>query len=233
MKNSTQRILERQGYHIAVLAVLVGLFWWTAGVEPFRGGAFLGIPTPTWLLVAFLVPTVHQVVLTVWWRTRLERDTSKPARRAEFIGYLVFFFVLFVGRMATIVPLAISNAGAIAVGPPIRVAVAVLFFVPSAYLFYSVFAYFGLVRAAGADHFDPAYQTKPFVRRGIFRFTSNGMYTYGLLVLWIPGIVLASPAAILVAAFQHVYIWVHYFCTELPDMRRIYGRAATDTEHGA
>lgn len=47
------------------------------------------------------------------------------------------------------------------------------------------------------------------------------------------GIVLASPAAILVAAFQHVYIWVHYFCTELPDMRRIYGRAATDTEHGA
>jgi hypothetical protein len=25
------------------------------------------------------------------------------------------------------------------------------------------------------------------------------------------------------AVFGHLYIWVHYFTTELPDMRRIYG----------
>ena len=26
-----------------------------------------------------------------------------------------------------------------------------------------------------------------------------------------------------VAGFSHLYIWVHYFTTELPDMHRIYG----------
>ncbi len=30
-------------------------------------------------------------------------------------------------------------------------------------------------------------------------------------------------AALISAAFQHAYIWVHYWCTELPDMRAIYG----------
>ena len=29
--------------------------------------------------------------------------------------------------------------------------------------------------------------------------------------------------ALAVALFQHAYIWVHYYCTEKPDMRRIYG----------
>ena len=29
--------------------------------------------------------------------------------------------------------------------------------------------------------------------------------------------------ALVVAAFQHAYIWVHMLCTEGPDMRRMYG----------
>jgi hypothetical protein len=49
------------------------------------------------------------------------------------------------------------------------------------------------------------------------------MYTYGLLALWLPGLLEASAAALVAAALSHVYIWVHYTCTELPDMRRIYG----------
>ena len=38
-----------------------------------------------------------------------------------------------------------------------------------------------------------------------------------------PGLYASSQAALLAAAFNHAYIWVHYFCTELPDMKRIYG----------
>ncbi len=81
----------------------------------------------------------------------------------------------------------------------------------------------------GADHFDTAYRSKPLERRGIFRFTRNGMYTFGLLLVWLPGLYAASQAALLAAAFNHTYIWVHYLCTELPDMKRIYGgRLARD-----
>ena len=60
------------------------------------------------------------------------------------------------------------------------------------------------------------------VNKGIFKYTSNAMYIYGLLALWIPGILLQSKAALLMAFFHHIYIWVHYYFTELPDMKMIY-----------
>jgi hypothetical protein len=82
--------------------------------------------------------------------------------------------------------------------------------------------YFGLKRALGIDHFDPAYRKIPFIRQGIFKYTSNGMYKFAFLLLWAVGLLFLSEAALLVAAFSHLYIWVHYYCTELPDIRRIY-----------
>ncbi len=74
----------------------------------------------------------------------------------------------------------------------------------------------------GIDHFDKSYRDRPFVREGIFRFTRNSMYVFGLLILWIPGLLYASKAALLIALFNHVYVLVHYHCTERPVMRRIY-----------
>jgi DNA polymerase elongation subunit (family B) len=43
------------------------------------------------------------------------------------------------------------------------------------------------------------------------------------LVLYAVAIWYNSEAALWVTAFNHTYIWVHYYCTELPDMRVIYG----------
>ena len=56
-----------------------------------------------------------------------------------------------------------------------------------------------------------------------FRFIPNSMYTVGFFALWIPALLAGSKAALLAAAFNHAYIWVHYACTERPDMKRIYG----------
>jgi hypothetical protein len=70
-----------------------------------------------------------------------------------------------------------------------------------------------------------AYQHRrstPLVRDGIFRFTPNAMYVFGLGALWIPAFALQSTAALIGAAFSHAYIWVHYLTVEGPDMRRIY-----------
>lgn len=93
-------------------------------------------------------------------------------------------------------------------------------------LLVSLKRHFGVRRAMGADHFDPAYRSAPLVRRGLFRVTPNAMYVFGFALLWIPGFLLASRAALLSAAFQHAYIWVHYGCTERPDMARIYAPTA-------
>jgi hypothetical protein len=41
------------------------------------------------------------------------------------------------------------------------ICLAVLLFMPSAYLLFSVVRYFGFPRALGIDHFDESYRTKP------------------------------------------------------------------------
>lgn len=48
------------------------------------------------------------------------------------------------------------------------------------------------------------------------------MCTLGFLVLRAPALHFRSVAALAVAAFSYLYVWVHYFCTERPDMERIY-----------
>ena len=131
--------------------------------------------------------------------------------------------LLFLARPVSIILLAISNAGSIALSPALRVIASLLLFLPLPYLMHSVLKYFGVKRALGIDHFDPAARNLPMVTQGIFKYVGNAMYTVGFLALWIPGILWASKAALLSAAFSHLYIWVHYFTVEKPDMAVIYG----------
>ena len=109
--------------------------------------------------------------------------------------------------------------------PRVAFFVALFLLIPWAYLVYSVHRYFGFDRALGRDHFDVSYRDMPFVTKGIFRYTKNAMYTLGFLLLWMFGLVFLSQAALLAALFNHLYIWVHYACTEVPDIRRIYGES--------
>ena len=104
----------------------------------------------------------------------------------------------------------------------LHVGLTIICAVPGLYAMYSVQRYFGMKRAAGADHFDVAYRTMPLVKKGIFRFTSNGMYVYAFLLFWAIAFGFNSSAAIAVAAFSHAYIWVHHFATERIDMAYLY-----------
>jgi hypothetical protein len=49
------------------------------------------------------------------------------------------------------------------------------------------------------------------------------MYTVGFLALWAVGIACASAPALLLAGFNHAYIWVYYLATEKLDIEHIYG----------
>ena len=99
---------------------------------------------------------------------------------------------------------------------------------PGIYAMYSVKRYFGMIRAAGADHFEPQFRDMPLVRGGIFRFTSNGMYGYAFLLFWATAVGFNSAAALAVAAFSHLYIWVHFHATEKPDMIFLYHGSQQD-----
>ena len=136
--------------------------------------------------------------------------------------FLACFFLLFGGRFVSLFALAWLDRGSLQFPQLVQTGLAVLLTAIGVYAMYSVRLYFEMARAAGADHFDPQYRSMPFVREGIFRFTSNGMYLYAFLLFWAIAVGLNSSAALLVAAFSHAYIWVHFYATEKPDMSFLY-----------
>lgn len=180
----------------------------------------IGRPYPIAFWLATAIPVVHQLYVWLTWRLELER--SAISQSIGFRGYLVFFFILFGGRFISLLALAWLDRGSLGFGFPVVIFLTLMLFGPGIYAMYSVRRYFGMARAAGADHFDPSYRTKPLVQKGIFRYTSNGMYLYAFFLFWAIAVAFNSLAALVVAAFSHVYIWVHYYATEKPDMDYLY-----------
>lgn len=230
---SRDSIYEKQGLHFLLLVVLLLLVGWISSTEGLLVGSCLGVPTATWFWLSILFPILHQVWVWVCWRTELHHQwLSRSLGPWGFRVYGIGFALLSFARLYTLTVTAIADEGSLNVDQNLLDLLAVVLAIPTVYTFYSVARYFSFRRALGIDHFDPSYRTKPLVRQGIFRFTRNGMYTFGLMVVWLPGLIWASKAALLSAAFSHLYIWVHYLCTELPDMRRIYGAAMANGETG-
>ena len=53
----------------------------------------------------------------------------------------------------------------------------------SVYTFISVGKYFGFSRSSGEDHFYPQkFKNVPFVKQGIYKYCSNSMYAFLLLM---------------------------------------------------
>ena len=181
-------------------------------------------PIAFWTAIAF--PVLHQVF--VWLAWRIELRSSATSKTIGFDGYLILFFVLFGGRFVTLAVLAWLDRGGLSLDPITQTVLTVLLVIPGLYAMYSVRRYFGMARAAGADHFEESYRNMPLVNQGIFRFTDNGMYLYAFLLFWAIAVGFNSSAALLVAAFSHVYIWVHFYATEKPDMDFLYATKANE-----
>jgi len=219
------KIFKYQHWHFLILlTLLISIFFYVNTNSSVLKGELFGISTTTWFLVAILSPIIHQLYVLVCWRSELFYNSiSKAFGNKGFNLFKLGFGILIFSRLVTITLLAASSPNTFNGNTIFIYTLTGILFLPSAYLFYSVKKYFGMDRAFGLDHFKPEeVKSEPFVKRGIFKYTSNGMYVYGFIVLWIPGILLQSKAALLVALFNHIYIWVHYYFTELPDIKLIY-----------
>lgn len=224
---ATQRILEHQIWHLLSLLVLLLAVRLCLSTNPeMLDGSLWNIGTSAWFWLAIAIPIIHQVYVWLIWRLELylRLFSKRLGTKRAFDIYAVGFSLLFAGRLIAIIFLAMSSKNTLHVNPPIAYAVAALISLPVVFTFYSVKKYFTVERAYGIDHFDKNYN-EPYVKRGIFKFTDNGMYVFGLMILYVPGLLLLSEAALLVALFNHIYIWVHYYFTERPDMVEIYGNA--------
>jgi hypothetical protein len=197
-----------QTLHFGCLALLLaaaGAAW-----------SHLGRPFPAAFWIAIALPVAHQIYVWLTWRFELRSGATSGT--LGFSGYVAWFFLLFCGRFVSLALLAWLDRGSLGLEPLPRAIATTLLALPGLYAMYSVKRYFGMLRAAGADHFDPLYREMPLVQEGIFRFTNNGMYVYAFLLFWAIAIGFNSSAALVVAGFSHAYIWVHFFATEKPDM---------------
>ena len=187
-------------------------------------GHWLGISIALWYWIAIATPILHQTFVWVSWRLQLQyqllthRGTSEP----RFQIYVVLFFTLFIGRFVTLFALCRADQNTLSLSAGLKLVLALPILCLAGYTMYSVKKFFGFARAAGIDHFDPEYRNRPLVREGVFRWVSNAMYVFAIQSLWLFGILAASKLALIAATFQAIYIWVHYYGTEKPDMAFIY-----------
>jgi len=219
------KLLKYQLWHFLLLLVLLaGIYFCISTDDALGKGELFEISSYKWFVLAIASPIIHQIYVLVCWRLELFYNSISNAFGMHgFKLFKIGFAILILSRLLTIILLAISNTKTLNINPIYTYVIAGIIFIPAIYLFYSVKKYFGIDRAFGIDHFHPnTYKKEPFVKKGIFKYTTNGMYVYGFLLLWLPGLLLQSKAALLAALFNHVYIWVHYYFTELPDIKTIY-----------
>ena len=225
--STINKIFKYQIWHLISLFMLISAIkiYITSNPDILRG-SYWNVSTTLWFWLAIAVPIIHQTYVWLIWRFELYKRTftNRFGLKKAFQIYTVGFSILFVGRLIVIIFLALSSKTSLQTNPIIAYLIALLITPAVLFLFYSVKKYFTIERAYGIDHFDKNYSV-PFVKKGIFKYTDNGMYVFGLMILYLPGLLILSEAALLVALFNHVYIWVHYYFTELPDMVEIYGEA--------
>ena len=170
--------------------------------------------------IALFIPVIHQVFTWLAWRLELNYQTI--TKTIGFIGYRAIFFALFASRFISLFILAYFDQNSLFIPDFLYYFLLFVLLFLGGYTFYCVARYFGFIRATGADHFFTKYQSMEFVKKGIFKYSSNAMYLFGFLPFWAIAIFFQSISALNVALFSHLYIWVHYFCVEKIDMKFIY-----------
>jgi len=173
-------IFKFQIWHLLSLIILIfAVKVYMSSNSEVLDGSFLNVDTISWLWLAIAVPITHQVYVWLVWRFELYQRvfTQKFGVKRAFNFYAIGFSLLFVARLIAIIILAISNKESLYINPIISYSLAAIITVPVIYLFYSVKKYFTVERAYGIDHFDRNYN-EPYVKRGIFKYTDNGMYIF-------------------------------------------------------
>ena len=210
---------KNQIWHIGGLILL---FYIGCQIVDFENNlnVFLGISVKNWFLFSMMTPLIHQSYVWLCWRSEL--CWKIISRTIGFKVYVIIFFILAILRLSSI-GLCFADYGSWFTPGWMAWIVAILIFVPFVYTIYSIKKYFGFLRATGKDHFDPSYKNIPFEKRGIFKWSSNAMYTFAVAVFFGFAISAGSKAMFVFAAYSYIGTWLHYFCTEKEDFKVIYG----------
>ena len=218
IENKLSFFFKRQIWHLGGI-----IFFFYIGTQFFdlesNINKFIGISALGWFMITMSIPLIHQAYVWICWRSEL--CWKSISNTIGFKGYVIVFFILIISRLSAIV-LCFVDYGSLYKPGWLAWILGLILFIPGAYTMYSVKKYFGFLRAAGADHFEPKYRDIPFERRGIFKWTPNAMYVFAIAIPFAFAIATGSKSMFVVAIYTYVAIWLHYFCTEKPDIKVIY-----------
>lgn len=226
--SKTADLFEGQVQHIAIVTFMaIGAFSLLVHVADSRW--YYLFNSMLWAKIAIVIAIIHQVIVAVVFRLELHKNwmTNRFGDRDMQVWAGVFLPFL-VARPIAILMTGLSDTTSITSMRPLEILIGVIFIGGAVVGMHSVLVYFTIPRALGGDHFRDEYAEMPLVKEGIFKYTNNGMY--GVVFFGLTGIalVLGSWNALVAALFQQAYIWVHMYCTEEPDMRRIYGASEVE-----
>ena len=219
IENKLSFFFKLQIWHIGGLIVLYYVALQMVDFEN-NSNVFIGISAKNWFLFSMMTPLLHQGYVWLCWRSELCWKTI--SQTIGFKPYVVIFFIIAILRLSGI-GLSFADYGSWFTPGWIAWSVSVLIFIPFIYTMYSIKKYFGFLRATGIDHFDPNYKNIPFEKRGIFKWSSNAMYTFAIPVFFGFAFSSGSKAMFIFAAYSFIGTWLHYFCTEKEDFKVIYG----------
>ena len=217
--NKLNFFFKNQIWHIGGLIILFYLGYQLVDFEN-NLNVFFGISAKNWFLFSMMTPLLHQGYVWLCWRSELCWQTI--SRTIGFKVYVIIFFILGILRLFSI-GLCFADYGTWYAPDWKAWTISVLIFIPFIYTLYSIKKYFGFMRATGIDHFDPSYKDIPFEKRGIFKWSSNAMYTFAIAIFFGLAISSGSKAMFVFATYTYIGAWLHYFCTEKEDFKVIYG----------
>jgi hypothetical protein len=222
--NSTWgQIVEGQAQHLMMLILL------TAGAAGLMtrvpdAPRLLGLTATGWASLSIALAILHQVVVAFVFRLQLHRGLMTRAfGKDDMRIWSIIFLPLLLARPLTLILTGWADSVALPGPRWLSLLAGLALLVPALWAGHSTLKHFTLRRALGGDHFREDIRALPKVSGGVFDHTDNGMYGVVFLGLWAIALLFGSWNALVLALFQHAYIWVHMYCTEAPDMRRLYG----------
>ena len=219
MKNKLSFFFKYQIWHMGGIIILFYIGLQFVDLKS-NTNTFLGISALSWFVIAMSIPIIHQTYVWICWRSEL--CWQSISNTIGFKGYVIIFFILIISRLSAIV-VCFVDYGSLYKPGILAWVISIILFIPGAYAMYSVKKYFGFLRAAGADHFDPKYRDIPFEKRGIFKWSPNAMYVFAIGIPFAFAIATGSQSMFIVAIYTYISIWLHYYCTEREDFKIIYG----------
>lgn len=221
-KSTWRDIFEGQPQNIAIM-ILMALGAVSLLQDPDGAPVVLGLTSYDWAVTSIALACLHQLIVAFVFRLQLHRNLlSALFGTRDMHIWAVIFLPLLAARPITLILIGWGDTGAITSWHVPEIALGVGLIGVAIWGMHSVLVYFTIPRALGGDHFRDEIAAMDMVDRGVFKYSSNAMYGIVFLGLWGIALTFGSWNALVVALFQHAFIWVHMYCTEAPDMRWIY-----------